>query len=396
MRVRLFVVPALLVAGGAARARAQISVDARLGGARDALAWDDAAEDRLAAAGSLDAEYRFAAGRAALSYALDAATYSTPGDWSTLRNDLVGTYRTDLGASGRVRILFDAGATWTRNGDAWAAAGYRALGGGVGAEYRPSGGVTLRVGYGVAARDVSGVPELDQVEQGGFVGALVNLQTRTTLVGEIRLGGKSYAGAWLPVEPASPPVSGRGHASRGMGPTLRPPRLTAVRDGEHAGRVDWHVRLAQSLADRTGLSVQYSARHTFGEVPPVLVTTPAHFFDDGVYDDPFASDARGVMATLKQVFEGAGVVQTWFGWQRRDYRATPALDLDGRARPDGALREDRLWRAGARWNVPLFPERTGPWALDLDLGYAFTRHRSSDAFYNYTSHAVTLALSIAY
>ena len=86
----------------------------------------------------------------------------------------------------------------------------------------------------------------------------------------------------------------------------------------------------------------------------------------------------------------------WVAWQHKDYRATPALDIDGEPLPSGALREDRVWRAGARWGVPLFPERTGPFAVDLDLGYAFTNHRSNDAFYDYSSHAVGITLVLAY
>jgi hypothetical protein len=160
--------------------------------------------------------------------------------------------------------------------------------------------------------------------------------------------------------------------------------------------VAWRVRVAQSLADRTGLSVDYSARHTSGDVPPALITTPAHFYDDGVYDDPFASDARRLGANLKHVFVGAGVMRGWVAWQKKDYRATPALDLDGEPFAGGELRQDRVWRAGASWRLPLFPALTGRVLVNLDLGYAFADHRSNDAFYDYVSHAFGFTLGLAY
>jgi hypothetical protein len=181
-----------------------------------------------------------------------------------------------------------------------------------------------------------------------------------------------------------------------MGPGVRLGEVDPRRDDDHAGLVTWRVRVAQSLADRTGLSVDYSARHASGDVPPALVTTPAHFYDDGVYDDPFASDAQTVGANLKHIFVGAGTVRGWLAWQKKDYRATPALDLDGEPIAGGELRQDRVWRAGVSWRVPLFPARTGRVDVDLDLGYAFADHRSNDAFYDYASHAVGFALGLAY
>ena len=44
----------------------------------------------------------------------------------------------------------------------------------------------------------------------------------------------------------------------------------------------------------------------------------------------------------------------------------------------------------------LFPSRTGRLAVDLDLGYTFTDHRSNDAFYDYVSHAFGLSFSAAH
>ena len=398
MRARLSVAAVLFVAAVADPARAQLSFEAHLGGAHDAINYADVdPENRLATSGSLGAEYLLAGGRGRVSYSLDAATYTTPGDWSTLRHDLGGVYRADLSDSGRLRLFLGATAALRDNGDAWADAGYRALGGMANVEYRPSDGRTLRFGYRLDGRELPNIPELDQIEHDTFVSALFNFQTRTTLIGEVRLGAKSYAGG--PTLPEVSPTVTQGGSGRGRGvrgSTVRSGLAASTPGGERAGRVAWRVRVAQSLADQTGLALDYSARHTFGTVPPGLVTTPAHFYDDGVYDDPYASDARTIGATLKQILGGAGAVRGWVGWQGRDYRATPALDLEGEPLPGAALREDRVWRAGVAWVVPVFPHRTGQLAVDLDLGYAFTDHRSTDAFYDYVSHAFGLTFSVVY
>jgi hypothetical protein len=396
------VIVALLLS--AVPAAAQLSVEARFGAARDALGYADAdPEGQISAAGSFQTEYGFAGGRAALSYSLDAATYAAPGDWSTLLHDLGGIYRIDLSGSGNARLILAGEAARRDNGDAWSAADYRGLGGRATFELKPADFASLSLGYRIDGREFPDAPELNQLENDGFLSGRLNLPTRTTLIGEVRLGTKSYSGEIVPIEgpiegspTTTPSRSGRGQGRSGMGPSLRPAEIGWVQDSDRAGRVAWLVRVAQSLTDHTGLSLQYAGRHASGEVPPALVTTPPHFQDDGVYDDPYASDAQAVGATLKQVFVGKGVARGWFEWRRKDYRATPALDLAGEPLPDGALRQDRAVRAGADWSLPLFPSRTGPLALDLDLAYVFTRQQSNDAFYDYTSHAFWLAFSIAY
>jgi hypothetical protein len=155
------------------------------------------------------------------------------------------------------------------------------------------------------------------------------------------------------------------------------------------------VRLAQSIASRTGLSGEFSRRLVFGDVPPAVIATPARFFDDGVYDDPYASDATVARLALRS-FVGSDVEVTTFGsWQDKPYEATPAFDGNGAAIPN-ELRHDRVWRAGAVASWPIAASRTGPFDVDLVCGYDFTRHQSTTAAYNYVSHTVTVGVALAY
>ncbi len=76
-----------------------------------------------------------------------------------------------------------------RNGDAWAAAGYDAVGAKVNLAWSPRAGLTLRAGFRADARRFAEISALDQVEGSGFASVLVNLPSRTTLIGEVFLGG---------------------------------------------------------------------------------------------------------------------------------------------------------------------------------------------------------------
>jgi hypothetical protein len=382
---------------------AQFSVEANVVPAFESLSPDGSAkESRGTIEGGLDAEALFASERGRVSYTLDAGTYATPGDWSFLQHDALLTWR--LGDAAGSQAFLGLSGTLRRNGDAWAAADYDAVGARANFVFRPRSGLTLRAGVRADARRFGELPPLDQVEGSGFASVLFNLPSRTTLIGEVFLGGKSYAGEAVPVpdEPAATDVAthtagGQGKGTGGMGPGVRPAGFTSVRAGDDAaGQLTWLVRAAQSLGQRTGLSLQYTRRTVFGSVPPVVVTTPALFFEDGVYDDPYASDASAVRTALKRVFPGGAEAAIEGYWLDKGYVATVALDETGEPRADGALRADTVWRAAAWASVPLLGHRTGALSLALQVGWQYTRHRSNDAFYRYEAHAVRVGLSAAY
>jgi hypothetical protein len=350
---------------------------------------------------SIVAEHHFADDRARIFYTLDAGTFSTEGDWKYFLHSAGLLHRVDLGSGSPHRLFVSAWGTLRNNGTAWAAADYRALGAMANVELKPAATTTIRFGYRLDARDFTDLPDLDQVEHEGFLSLLKSWQTRTTLVGEVYVGGKSYAGANVsPV--AVHAVEGTGSfVGRGMGPGLRGRQVDVVQarlhaPGDRAGLVTLIGRVAQSLADRTAIILQVSDRTTFGQVPPVVVTTPALFFDDGIYDDPFSSDARTVRLGLKQAFANGSTLEGAGSWTRKRYNSTPGLDLAGVELPGGPLRDDRLWRAEAGWSFPLMSGRTGPLDLGLLLHYGFVMHESNDAFYNYRSHGAGFGFSVGY
>ena len=403
---RSLAVAALAVASTVALPRsspAQFSIEASVVPAFESLSPEGSAkESRGTIDGGLDAEALFASERGRFSYVLDAGTYATPGDWSYLQHDAGFTWR--LGDTAGPHAFLGLSGTLRRNGDAWAAADYDALAAKANLVWGPRPGLTVRAGVRADARQFDQLPPLDQVEGSGFVSALVNLPSRTTLIGEIFLGGKSYAGETVFVppaeavtDPATHAGSGRGRGTGSMGPDARPAGGTAVTAGDDgAGQFTWLVRAAQSLGPRTGLSLQYTRRSVFGSVPPVVVTTPALFFEDGVYDDPYASHASAVRAALKRVFAEGAEASIEGYWLDKGYVATVALDEAGEPQADGALRADTVWRAAASASVPVLGHHTGAVSLALELGWEYTRHRSNDAFYRYDAHAVRVGFSATY
>lgn len=291
-----------------------------------------------------------------------------------------------------------------RNGDSWTSADYSATGGGLNIELHPRDGATFRAGYRADYRRFGDLSALTQLEHGGFASLLANFQTRTSLIVEGQVGSKRYEG--VVYDEAAPvtvidtvPTTTRGRGfGAGMGPGIRYTTVSSLSTSERgsAGMLSVMGRIAQSLGDRTGVRVQATARRTFGSVPPLLVTTPAGFFEDGVYDDPFASNAVVLETGITHVFANAAEIAATAWWADKDYTSAVALDAEGAPLSGSPLRRDHVAVGSVTWSHPLFAARTGALALTSEVGYRVLRHRSEDAFYNYTSHALSIGISVGY
>jgi hypothetical protein len=360
-------------------------------------------ESRLNLDGTVNLERQFSDARGRLYYDLDAGKYDSPGDWSFFQHDAGVTYRFGRDEA-KARKLFLNGSVAKRfNGDAWTAAEYFAIGSGANLEQHPGSSTTVRSGYRVDYRRFSDLSSLTQLEQHVFASVLSNLPSRTTLVGEVKLALKHYGGSVTTTATTTTPVvtSGSGGGYRhggGMGPGLRtqPGVSSTTSEAGTARLVTGLARVAQSLWDRTGLYGQVTLRRTSGSLTPALVTTPAGFFEDGVYDDPFASDAVFLQGGLTHAFANSAEVAASVWWGDKDYTSTLALNATGVVLTASPLRADRATVAGLSWSQPVFPSKTGPLAVSADVSYRFVRHRSNDTFYNYTSHGAGIALSVGY
>lgn len=386
-------------------AKAQPAIDARLAVALDALSPSAfESERRGTIEGTLTPEVSFASQRGRVYYEFEGGSFNTPGDWSFLSHALGASYRLDLADAEKAKIFVGGSGSWRRNGDAWFEADYDALVAFINLELKPRPGLTLWAGYRLADRSFAQLTELDQFEQDTFVSLNLNLPSRTTFIAESHFGWKSYQGATVyesvtppvPSSSTTSPTSTRGRGGAGMGPSMRVTLPYTVPTGtseEHARQWNAMLRVAQGLGERTGAWAQGFVRRTGGDVPPGIVATPAGFFDDGVYDDPFASDLGAFSVGAKHVFAGSAELQALGSWQRKDFTAVAALDATGSTLEGGALREDRITRGGVSLALPM--PATGAFSLGLALEYAFTRSRSNDVYYDYRSHAFGLALTVS-
>jgi len=392
--IRPRVVLAVLALAVSTTAFGQPRLESSLGGALASfLAPGEGPELRGSFAGQLLGAYDFDAGRGRIHYSLDGGSYGTPGDWGFLRHELGLGYRFALGATDRVGLSLGGSAQLRDNGASWSHADYRGLSGWLVADLQPRPTAALRLGYRLDQRRFPELSPLDQLEHGLSLNGRLNLPSRTTLIGEAAFGLKSYQGELTTSPELVSLVAGWGQGrGRGMGPGLRTSAVALSPAGDRARLWAGLLRVAQSLGEQTGLRLQAGLRRVAGQTPPALVTTPEGFFDDGVYDDPYASDQRSLLLAVKRIFSGGAEVEAVAGWRDRDYVSAVALAEDGLPQPGEPLRADEIVHARLLLTQPVLAGRTGPVALDLLLAYDLTRHHSNDAFYNYTSHAVSVTV----
>lgn len=399
----------LLLSSGAAFAQPSFAVT--FGGTMDSFTPSAAsAESRQNVSGAVNLDHVFAKDRARVAYDLAAGDYDSPGNWSFLQHNASFTYQFGGTEAADRKLFLNASFVARANGDAWTNAEYAGVGAGVNAEFHPGQTTTIRSGYRGDYRRFGDLSALTQFEHRAFASLLSTFTSRTTLVAEVQAGVKQYDGAIvsetgttaISVTPGSMGSGRYGQGTMaGADATAAshvvsvPVYATTNTDGA-AGLVMGLARVAQAITDRTGVHVQTTVRRTFGSVTPLLVTTPAGFFEDGIYDDPFASDGVFVQAGFTRAFAKGAEFSATGWWADKDYTSIGAQGADGLSLATGELRADRLTMAQVAWSQPLWKTAGGATLISADLSYRYMRHESNDAFYNYRSHAVGISLTASY
>jgi hypothetical protein len=353
------------------------------------LQWTAGADAHANATGSLDLDQAFASGRGRIFYEGQFDRYGGTDPWRTQLHNIGLVAALPAGST-----AVEVGASVFRRANAgpWSPAGFHGASV-VALLERDAGPATFTATYGAYARRFGDLPGLDQDEHQAGLRALVNLPSRTTVIGSLAIGAKRYDGEPPDAAFVTAPdvvLTGRGQRGRGVVslPALQPlapglPAESAVRS-----QWAWTARLAQSLDDRTGVWLEREARRTRGDLPPAVVWTPPLFFEDGVYDDPYAIDARTWRAGAKHAFERGDQVGIWGS---RSQRSFPGLEVEGLP---GVGRRDTLIRAGAEGVFPLL--RSEHVGLDLEAGFQYVDHRSPESWARYTARVMRLGLQLAF
>lgn len=337
--------------------------------------------------GAASIEHWFAHDLGRVFYEVALDRYQTDDAWDTWLHNAGGVRTFTFG-----KTSLDAGAAffWRATSGGWADAGFRGvnLQSSVQREL-PRGSVM--VGHNFYVRRFEDAPALDQIEHAGNVRALANFPSRTTLIAAASVGWKRYDGGTI----ATSASGDAGSAGRGpgRGNMLLRPVVTYSIAGDPIRRTSWSwsARVAQSLDDRTGVWMEREERRTDGEPPPAIVWTPPLFYDDGVYDDPYAIEARTWRAGVRHLFARGDELGVWASRSQRGYAGLGVLDATGEV---SGQRTDTLVRGGVDATILL--QATSRVDLRLVGGYGYVKNGSNDAAEAYRSHVVSLGLNLRF
>ncbi len=337
--------------------------------------------------GNAAVDYLFGGGRGRVFYELALDTFATP--------DAARTWLHNGGITGRfggaTRSFTIGGSTfWRANQGTWSDAGFRGINLLANAQLKPAQPFTLSSTYSLYVRAFPDQPALDQVEHFGSWRALLNLRSRTSLVGAVTLGRKTYDGRELvlvdtptPIDtPASQPIvspgSGimRGWRQGGFVPI----QVETIGGPGARNEWSWAARVAQSLDDRTGVWIEREQRRTSGDLPTAIVWTPPLFYEDGVYDDPYVIDADTWRAGMRHVFANGAEIGGTGSVSDRVYA--------------GLTRSDRLTRALVDSSWPLWSRKSG--GLDAVISYSYFHNASSELEESYRAHQFSAGVKVVF
>jgi hypothetical protein len=270
---------------------------------------------------------------------------------------------------------------WRANQGMWDGAGFKGVSAVTSLRLHPRPAAMAAASYAFYLRRFPDEPALNQNEHYGSLRGVLNLPSRTTVAVLLSVGRKRYEGRETIVVP--PDILPGG--AQGRGPGWRrtftiPAEAVAAAGPGIRNNWTWAARVAQSLDDRTGVWLEREERRTGGDPAPSIVWTPPLFHDDGVYDDPYVTDARTWRAGAKHVFAAGQELSTALSYSERRYW--------------GLGRSDTLTRASLDGSVPLV--RRDAFGIDAVASYGFFQNDSTDVLEDYRAHVVAAGLRLSF
>lgn len=215
-------------------------------------------------------------------------------------------------------------------------------------------GFLHRAGYAFDARTYANLPIREYADHSFFYQLNRFLPTRTTLRVDFGLGIRSRQG--------------------------------------YDGQAVAGFQVAQSIAAHTGLSIRYQRRINLRTAQNDPLRFGVSLYgDDDLLRDRYDYSGDGVSARLTQQLPRQARLIVAGGFESQSYEDELALDLEGNAPPDGALRSDRYSYLSVSLELPV----TERWTTYLGCG--MSGNASNDVFYDYgLRRYVSLDLGVSF
>jgi len=156
------------------------------------------------------------------------------------------------------------------------------------------------------------------------------------------------------------------------------------------------IRVAQSLSQTTGLSLQYLRRWDVSERTRFLSRGAVDFQgDEELWDDPYGYQGNEYNVTLTQHFPWNMTARVSTDYLAKDYgrRIFTATDADI---PTGPLRNDTRFVTGLELKKT-FDGALGFFdGFTMSMSYFYQRNMSNDAYYNFRNNSASVGMTAVF
>jgi hypothetical protein len=270
-------------------------------------------------------------------------------------------------------------------------------------------GLLSRAGYRLRYRNYRNLEEFSYLEHYGFVQLSRFFETKTTVSAEVDFGNKNYVmspsaystagsstGTWGMMGNGG--MTGNGemmgngerwsHGGGNMDPTTRLISYSSPNTTQLIGI----VRVAQSITQTTGLSVQYLRRWDLSDRTRFLSNGAVDYQgDEELWDDPYGYHGDEYNAALTQVLPWEMTIRISADYLVKDYarRIFTPTDTDV---PTGPLRSDTRLVGSVEVRKTLETDWAVFNGIMISVSYFYQKNNSNDPYYNFRNNNFSLGI----
>ena len=156
-------------------------------------------------------------------------------------------------------------------------------------------------------------------------------------------------------------------------------------------QLQYWLRIAQSLADNSGLALQYNARLSLSGSTRYLAGLPYEYFDESdIFDDPMGYELQSLGLEFTQLLQPSLTMKASVYAGQKEY-TSQGIYLDELNFDESTLRSDkyRTARLSVIKNFSL-----GYAGLSFILEYQWLKNESNSFWYNYTNHYANISVNL--
>ncbi|MBM2814784.1 MAG: hypothetical protein HW421_1546 [Ignavibacteria bacterium] len=220
-----------------------------------------------------------------------------------------------------------------------------------------------RIGYRGIYKNYYYSQSLSFSDQVAFIGFQQFLETNTSINSELNLGYKNYTGKLFSFSN----------------------QKFSKNQSETASQLTANIKVGQSLADKTGLSLMYSQSWNIGSSNAIKAAfNPNLIFDKEIYDDPYSYESRETIATLTHFFDNEYKVQLSGFYFDKNYNYNFDFSYDN----DVVKMQDNSYGFGLNIEKVFNNQFLVFTATKLSLNYQYLDNSSNSSIFNYISNEI--------